>query len=201
MARFFFTGTLSLLALSTLLVACGGEREEPFDPPEEEDEFRERVDSSLWYDDVSRNFDRPFTDTDGKRLEVMDNVDDYGELIDAYIESGDFVDEPNFDEGQVLLYDGGWIDESGCEQQLELRRVEAHAITEEEDLVEVTLTYRRIAAEEDAECGEELLYRPFEFYYIESRADIVIVEEVQGISDDDNSNRSSSSNSSANDGF
>ncbi|WP_341939208.1 hypothetical protein [Marinimicrobium sp. C2-29] len=197
MARFIFTGTLSLLTLSTLLVACGGEREEPFDPPEEPEEFRERVNSFVVYDNVIRDQSRPETDTDGKRLEVMDDSEDYDTLLNAYLIPGDFVNEPNFDEGQVVLYDGGWIDESGCEQQLDLRRIEAHYITEEEDLVEVTVTHRRIEADEDAVCNEAVLYRPFEFHYVESRADIVIVEQVQGLSEGSGGSSSSSSSSSS----
>lgn len=201
MARFFFTGTLPLLALSTLLVACGGEREEPFNPPEEEDEFRERVSLLDVYEDVSRDSERPDPDVyqEGKRLQVIDNEADFETLSEAYRTQDDFVDDQNFEDGQVLLYDGGWIDDSRCEQQLELVRLEAYFITEEEDLIEVNPIYRRIEADEDAVCNEEERYRPFEFRYIDSRADIVFVERVQGLSDDnDGSSSSSSSSSSAN---
>lgn len=210
MACFFYPRALPLLALSTLLVACGGEREEPFNPPEESDEFRERISLFGVYSDTSVNDEnRPDSGTypDGKRLQVIDNVDDFDTITNAYLAQDDGVDPQNFEDGQVLLYDGGWVDESRCEQSLEMDRMEAHFITEEEDLVEVTVVYRRNEADEDAVCNEEELSRSFDFRYIDSRADIVFVEEVRGISEDNNgsSSRSSSSNSnsssSANDGF
>lgn len=166
-----------------LLSACGGEREEPFDPGEPEEEFRERVNTFLLVADAFENFEFPLTDTngDGKRLEIIDNIDDFEIMLNAY---DSFVEAPDFELGQVVLYDGGWIDDSLCEQQLDLRRLEAHSIVEDDSLVEVTLSYRRNEADEEADCpGEILLYRSFEFHYIETRADIVIVENVEGISD------------------
>lgn len=209
MARFFFTGTLPLLALSTLLVACGGEREEPFNPPEDEDEFRERVSLLEVYADTNtENENRPDSGTypDGKRLQVIDNVDNFDTLTNAYLAEDDVVEDQNFEDGQVVLYDGGWMDISRCEQWLEMRRMEAHFITEEKDLVEVTVFYRRNEAEEDAVCNEEELSRSFDFRYIDSRADIVFVERVQGLTDDNDgssssSSSSNSSSSSANNGF
>lgn len=169
---------LALIGIVTL-VACGGERDEPFDPGEpDEDEFREQVDTLLLLADSSVDLAFPFTDTSGKRLEVIDNIDDFEELLNLY---DIFLEAPDFEQGQVLVYDGGWIDDSLCEQQLDLRRLEAHSITEDEALVEVTLTYRRNPADENANCPDEILYRPYEFHFIESRADIVIVENVQGV--------------------
>ncbi len=168
------------LALIGIIViaACGGEREEPFDPGEPEEEFRERVDTLLLLADSSVDLAFPFTDTSGKRLEVIDNIDDFEELLNLY---DTFLEAPDFEQGQILVYDGGWIDDSLCEQQLDLRRLEAHSIVEDETLVEVTLTYRRNAADEDANCPGEILYRPYEFHFIESRADLLIIEKVEGI--------------------
>lgn len=179
------------LIVMVVLAACGGEREEPFDPGEPDEEIRERVDTFLLIADAFENLDFPLTDTnaDGKLLQVIDNIDDFETMLNVY---DSFVEAPDFELGQVLLYDGGWIDDSLCEQQLDLRRLEAHSITEDETLVEVTLTYRRNPADEDANCPGEILYRPFEFHFIESRGDIVVVEDVEGLANTSGGSESTS---------
>lgn len=174
---------LALLG-TVVLAGCGGEREEPFDPGEPEEEFREQVDTRFLFDGRSENLDFPMTDTSGKRLEVIDNIEDFGVMLDAYDTLNTVLEYPDFEVGQVVLYDGGWIDNSLCEQQLVLgQRLEAHSIIEDETLVEVSLTYRRDPADESATCPNKILYRPYEIHYIETRADIVFVENVQGVSE------------------
>lgn len=171
---------LALLGI-VLLAACGGEREEPFDPGEPDEEFRERVPTMLLLGESSTDLNFFPTGTSARRLEVIDNIDDFVVVLEEYNTTNTFLNFEDFEEGQVVLYDGGWIDDSLCEQQLDLRRLEAHSIVEDETLVEVTLTYRRNAADENASCPDEILYRPYEFHFIESRADIVLVENIEGI--------------------
>jgi len=173
-----------LAALVVMLVGCGAEREEPFDPGEPE-EVRTSVNVSFVYDDETTDqfYDLPVTSPDlfSRRLEVIRDQEDFEELINAYTFNDVFVDIPDFEEGQVVLYDSGWFDNSACAQQLTLRRVQAYHITEDESIGEVVLTYDRSEADEDATCNEELRLREWEFNYIETRAHLMVVEEVHGL--------------------
>lgn len=194
-----FTVSAVALALSTLLTACGAEREEPFNPPEEEEQIREsvtvnRVDD--WTYDVS-NGAWPSVDTaNGKRLEVIDNADDFELLVSFY---ADPIDVPNFEERTVLLYDSGWTEDSACEQQILLDQVDAFRITEDDDetVVEVVLTYDRQVPDDSAVCDEDEEYRVVELYSINTTGEIVIVEEIEGLNDNRGSSSSRRSSSSS----
>ncbi len=192
------------LAFSLLLSACGAEREEPFNPPEddEEDEIREPVTVSRvddWEYDV-RSGAWPSVDTaTGKRLEVITNVDDFELLVSFY---GEPIEAPNFEDRTVLLYDSGWTDDGACEQQILLDQVDAFRITEDDDetVVEVVLTYDRQVPDDSAVCNEDQEYRLVELYSINTTGEIVIVEEIDGLNDNNRSSssrRSSSSSSSS----
>ncbi|UZJ43331.1 hypothetical protein OOT55_11780 [Marinimicrobium sp. C6131] len=186
------------LALVTLLGGCGGEREEAFNPSEP-DEIRDPVAVSFVYENSSadrNNTGFPATDVDSRRIEIIRDPDDYEFLIDAYRDIDDFVEAPDFEEGQVILYDSGWFDDSACAQQLNLNRVQAFSITEDENVVEVVLNYRLSEADEDASCDEEIPFRTWELHYVESRADLIVVEEVSGLGSSSASSSSSSSSSS-----
>lgn len=183
------------LALSLLLAACGGEREEPFNPSEPE-EVRDPVAVSFVFEDSSTDdlSGYPSTDVASRRLEIIRDAEDFGFLTDLY--SNEFVTEPDFEQGQVVLYDSGWFDDSVCAQQLNLDRIQAFSITEDESVVEVVLTYRRSEADEDADCDDaEIPLRTWEFHYIETRADLVVVEEVRGLDTGSSGSQSSSSSS------
>lgn len=198
-----FTVSAVALALSALLTACGAEREEPFNPPEEDDEIREPVTVSrierFEYDVRGGAWPSVETAT-GKRLELITTEDDFDKLVGYYY--GEFIETPEFNDRSVLLYDSGWTDDGGCEQQVLLDQVDAFRLTEEavEPLVEVVLTYDRQVPDDSAVCDENQAYRLVELYSINTSGEIVIVEEIQGFNDDDensSSRRSSSSSSSS----
>lgn len=183
-----------LTALCIALTACGAEREEPFDPGEPDEEPREPVAVRILFE---REFFPP-TELDtlgqGKRLEILSNDEEYDEVVGAYDLNYEMGERPDFEQSQVLLYDGGWIDENPCEQQVTLRRApRAESITSDENLVEVTLEYQLSRASTDPSCdGEENIFRPFGFYVIDTRADILIVEKVPSLSRSGSSASSSS---------
>ncbi|WP_439509678.1 hypothetical protein [Marinimicrobium koreense] len=184
--------------LATILIGCGGEREEAFNPSEPE-EIRDPVAVSFVYENSTtdrNNTGFPATDVDSRRIEIIRDLEDYEFLIDAYRDIDDFVVAPDFEAGQVILYDSGWFDDSECAQQLNLNRVRAFSITEDENVVEVVFNYRLSEADEDAICDDEIPFRTWEFHYVESRADLIVVEEVDGLSSDSASSSSSSSSSS-----
>ncbi len=189
------------LAASLLLTACGAEREEPFNPPEDEDdEIREPVAVSrierFEFEDI--NSTPPGATPFGKRLEVFTDEDDFNERADSYRGSL-FVEAPDFTERGAVLYDSGWMDTQPCAQWLSLDQVEAFDITEDESVVEVVITYDFQEADEDAQCGEEQYYREVLFYSVATQADIVVVEEVDGANDSAGSSSSSSSSVGSND--
>ncbi len=187
------------LASSLLLVACGAEREEPFNPPEDEDdEIRDPVGVSRIerFEFENINSTPPGSTPLGKRLEVFTDEDDFIERADNYRGSL-FVEAPDFTERRAILYDSGWVDTQPCAQWLSLDQVEAFDITEDESVVEVVITYDFQEADEDAQCGEEQYYREVFFYSIATQADIVVVEEVEGANDSASSSSSSASSSSA----
>jgi len=188
-----------VMTLASMLIGCGGEREEPFNPSEPE-EIRDPVAVSSVYENSStdrNNTGFPATDVDSRRIEVIRDLEDYEFLIDAYRDIDDFVVAPDFEAGQVVLYDSGWFDDSECSQQLNLNRVRAFSITEDENVVEVVFNYRLSEADELANCDDEIPFRTWELHYVESRADLIVVEEVDGLSADSDSSSSSSSSSSS----
>lgn len=184
------------LAAVLSLAACGGEREEPFNPTEPE-VIRDPLAVSFVYEDsrTDRNATYPATDVGSRRIEIIRDSEDFGELIDAY--SPDFVSEPDFEEGQVLLYDSGWIDNSACAQQVLLDRVQAFNVTEDESVAELVLTFDRTEADPEAECEGETPFRVYEFHYIETRAHLMLVEEIRGLETEPEDDESSSSSSSS----
>lgn len=191
--------TGATLALLISLSACGGEREEPFNPSEPE-AVRDPVAVSFVYENSSTDWNNtgyPATDVGSRRLDIIRDEEDFDELLSAYRDFDDTVTQPDFEQGQVLLYDSGWVDDSVCAQQLNLDRVQAFSITEDENVAEVVLTYRLSEADEDAQCDADNRLRTWEFHYIETRADLILLEEVRGL---DTSGGSASSSSSSDDG-
>src|SRR5690625_6002474 len=97
-------------------------------------------------------------------------------MIDAYTDQP--ITTPDFSSGQVVLYDGGVVDDSLCAHKLILRRVDAQNIAE--GVVEVTLEYENFQPQSDPECGDEVIeVRPFEFFYVHSRDELVFAERIQ----------------------
>lgn len=169
------------LLLALLLVACGSQRDAEFsDDDPQEQEGGDPVPISTLFAGQFQSLGGPLTNTGGKRLEVMDNADDFFLLLDAYTD--EFVPDPDFTEGQVLLYDAGWVDDNDCAQQRRLRRVNAKTLKDDpEELVQVTLEFDFSPADDTiSDCtDEEIRIRPFEFIFVDSRADLMVTEQLQ----------------------
>lgn len=182
------------LLVGLVLTACGGEREEPFDPGEpDEEEVRDPVNSRLLtsgsFSDEFGSY--PATTGHGRRLLIIDNIDDYADVMSEY--ETQFVSEPDFEEGQVFLYDSGWVDDSGCTQQVLLDRVQAYSITDDDTVGEIELTYDRRRVRDGDVCDGEIPYREYEVHYIESQADLLMVETIPNVNDGLGSSSASSS--------
>lgn len=164
----------SLVFLCVLLSACGGSRDEPFNPSDPDDPEPTPVTVTTLLTGTEPLTLMVF---EGKRLRVARDLDDYHQLIDAYTDQP--ISTPDFSSGQVVLYDGGLVDDSLCAHKLILRRVEAQNIAD--GVVEVSLEYENFQPQSDPECGDEVIeVRPFEFFFVHSRDELVFAERVQG---------------------
>ncbi|MDQ2076569.1 hypothetical protein [Marinimicrobium sp. ABcell2] len=158
-----------------LLTACGGARQEPFDPSDPEEPEPTPVPVTTL---VSGTEPLLLMEFAGKRLEVAVNLDDYYHLIDGYTDQP--IDDPDFSRGQVVLYDAGLVDDNICAHKLILRSVEAQTITE--GVVEVILEYENYQPQTGPACDDEVIeVRPFEFFYVQSRDEVVFNERIQGV--------------------
>lgn len=187
---------LTKLSFATVLFAalislngCGGSRAEPFDPGDGDDDNDGPVVNVNVTLLTSGN--DPILAADGnKRLQVMTTEDEYFDLLDQY--TNEIVGEPDFNNGQVLLYDAGFIDDNPCAHKLLFRR--ASAQEDGENAVKVIIEYEDFEPESGNRCSEQIIAtRPFRFFYIESRDKLIISERLQRSS----SSRSSSSQSSS----
>src|SRR5690554_3231226 len=186
---------LTKLSFATVLFAalislngCGGSRAEPFDPGDGDDDNDGPVVNVNVTLLTSGN--DPILAADGnKRLQVMTTEDEYFDLLDQY--TNEIVGEADFNNGQVLLYDAGFIDDNPCAHKLIFRR--ASAQESGDNAVKVVIEYEDYQPRNDNTCTQQVIAsRPFRFFYIESRDKIIISEKLQNAS----SSRSSSSSSS-----
>lgn len=177
------------LFMPLVLVACGSQRDPEFSDDDPDEQGGETVAVNRFFDGQFQSPGEPLTDTGGKRLEVMDNEDDFFQLLDAYTD--DFVSTPDFTQSQVLLYDAGWVDDNECAQQTRLRQVSAETLRDDpEELVQVTLEFDFKPADDSAsDCtDEELLIRPFEFIRVDTRAELLVVEQLRANASNSSSN-------------
>ena len=111
-------------------------------------------------------------DEDNKQLKIITQEYDYFAVLSNYISVGG-VTAPDFEEGQVLLYDAGATRD--CARQLSLES--AGVERESEASIKITLNYREKNTDADSSCDDSTDYsRPFRFFYINSR-DLPIIEE------------------------
>jgi hypothetical protein len=182
--------TLLLTGLLSL-TACGGSRDEPFDPgDDDEEEDVEIVPVTL---NTLYNGLNPTLAEDGnKRLQVMTDEDEYHRLLDQYTD--DFVEDPDFNEGQVVLYDAGFIDTNPCAHKLNFRS--ASAQEEDDTVVKVTLEYEDYEPETGSDCTDTVTAsRPFRFMYVRSRAKVIFAERIYRPSSSQSSTSASSASS------
>lgn len=157
-----------------VLSACGAARDDDFEPPDSEDPDAEPISRVLLADGNSTLL---AIDRESKRLEVVTNSDDYFQLLDRYTSAQ--VEVPNFDNGQVLLYDGGDVADSNCVGKLELSRVSAEEVSD--TLARVILEYQEFEPTASGpQCPDDpQLIRPFAFYFIETTAELMVVEQLR----------------------
>lgn len=167
--------TLLLASAALLVSACGGSRDEPFDPTEPEEEDPDPVATEFWFD--GRN---PLVEPIGeaRRVLVISDVDEFWLWYDEYFVSGnEEINEPNFERGQIVLVEGGLMDE--CDEHLAIPASDARVSAEQttDDVVSVDLEYQWV---DGIECGqnEESLFRPFSFFYVDSRDTLMIRERL-----------------------
>ncbi|HEY7883367.1 MAG TPA: hypothetical protein VIC08_00285 [Cellvibrionaceae bacterium] len=159
-----------------MLVACGAERDEPFDPgsDDEDDEPRERI-------SVRRiiNDDQTLLAIDGDRQTlVFRDEDTYFTFLDRYTDLG-VANEPNFETSQVVLIDLGERADDSCDYQLNLETIVAEVVNE--DVGEVILEYSERQPVESEDCPDEAAenIRPFYFYSVATRRTLLISEELR----------------------
>lgn len=186
LAMLLFAGLISLNS-------CGGSRDEPFDPGDGDEEDNGPVVNVSVTLLTSGN--DPILAADGnKRLQVMTTEEEYFDLLDQY--TNEMVGEADFSNGQVLLYDAGFIDDNPCAHKLIFRR--ASAQESGDNAVKVVIEYEDYQPRSDNTCTQQVIAsRPFRFFYIESRDKIIIAEKLQNASSSSSSSSQSSSSFSS----
>ncbi|MDO3383186.1 hypothetical protein [Gilvimarinus algae] len=165
--------------LVLVLAGCGSERDEPFDPgpgageePGEGDPERISVRKLL-------DGEQTLLDIDGERqLLVFRDEDEYWLFLDRYTDTLP-ANEPDFEQGQVALIDLGEREDNNCEYYLSLETVYAEEV--DDDAARLVLEYDPVSVDTGVSCPEEdpQIIRPYYFYYIDSRRELVISESVE----------------------
>lgn len=183
---------LALIFIALLsLQGCGGSRDEPFDPGNGDDDDEDLVTVNMRLLTSGTSVTR--MDAGNKRLQVMTTEEEYYDLLDQYTD--EFVEEPNFDEGQVILYDAGFIDDNPCAHKLRFRRASA---AESDTYARVTLEYEDFQPQTGSDCTDNIVTtRPFRFMFVESLEKIIFEERIQRSSSSRSSSSSSQSSSSS----
>ncbi|WP_020210732.1 hypothetical protein [Gilvimarinus chinensis] len=166
-----------LTGLLIALVGCGAERDEPFDPDlpvdDEGDSTAVRIDATKVIDGQQTLFD-----IEGeKQTHVFRDQEAYWLFLDRYTDLLP-VNEPDFDEGQVVLVDLGEQEDSQCQDYLSLESVAAYESGDSG--ARLSLTYNLNEAVESNGCPDEEaeLIRPYYFYYIATRRPMVVSESI-----------------------
>ncbi|WP_111642079.1 hypothetical protein [Marinimicrobium alkaliphilum] len=172
MIKTWWSKALLLALAAALMSACGASRDEPFNPAEPEEEDPDPVAMEFWFDGAY-----PFDTLDGeaRRVYVVRDLEEYWEWYDTYfIDDNSAVGDPNFETGQIVVVDGGLIDE--CNDHVALQSGWTAEQTSD-DVVTVELIYQFVDAV-SCDDNEESLYRPFTFLYVNTRDPVIIRERL-----------------------
>jgi hypothetical protein len=169
---------LLLLSGSVLLQACGAAREEPFDPADPEPEPPEPVNVSLLIED---NEIRVVLDSDDKAILVARTEEEYFRLADIYMADGRVrPNTPDMETGQVVFFDAGIVDNRNCARKLQLRTADARGEQTADDVVTLVLRHDNFVPAAGSVCtGDPANVRPYAVFYIESRGDLMVREELR----------------------
>ena len=166
---------LLLLSSSLLLQACGGAREEPFDPSDPDPEDPDPVTITLLIEDTDT---RLVPEGDDKGIYVARTVEEYERLELIYI--SDAIDRPaipDMDAGQVVFFDAGIVDNRSCARKLILRNRAGEATAD--DVVTLVLEHENFVPGNTDCTGDAQEIRPYTVLYVESRGDLMVREELQ----------------------
>ncbi|MDO3387581.1 hypothetical protein QWI17_17190 [Gilvimarinus sp. SDUM040013] len=164
------------VSMALLASACGAERDEPFDPGTGVDDEDETIESITIRRVISG--EQTLLDIDGqKQLLVLRSEEDYFLFLDRYTDQL-LAFEPDFEAGQVALIDLGARDDNNCDYTLRLQTVSAQVL--DDDTAQLNVKYGSNALDTSEACPESDpdTVRPFYFYYVESRSQLVIAETI-----------------------
>lgn len=170
-----YGGLLAWCWVLLLVGACGAERDEPFDPGvSDEDDAAESISIRKVV-----SGEQSLLAIDGqKQLLVLRDEDDYFLFLDRYTDQL-LAYEPDFSEGQVVLIDLGDREDNNCSYQLELVTVSAQKI--DDNTAQLKVKYGANTLDTSDACPESdpESIRPFYFYYVDTRSQLVIAESFE----------------------
>lgn len=164
------THLFALLLSIGLIAGCGAERDTAFNPDTDTEETGDLVDSSL-IEAGNQKETNILLDEDNRRLQVIKNENDFSALLDSYSLTN--FDEPDFENGQVVLIDMGETD--SCEERLTFSSLKAYETGDKG--VKVVITYNEQAAA-TSDCTSSVT-RPYRVHYIESTGSLVFEESMK----------------------
>lgn len=175
-----FFSMAAIILSAALLQACGGQRDEPFDGGTSSSSSSRGPAVTI---DLMGKGTNPITDVSeaGVQVHILDE-----ESLDTYWENytedtHKFID---FDKGQVLLVDLG--KKRSCDHKITFKTYAAYQDTP--NSVQVILNYKDVDASSSSNssssssssssCDVATEIQPFYFFYIETRDEVLVVEDA-----------------------
>ncbi len=164
--------TIVSIAAALLLQGCGAERTTDFNPDTSASSSSSSA-PKVSVEQITQGTD-PYMvqDYSDKRLQVAREEDDFFEFKNSYTTT--LTDTPNFTKGQVVLVDMG--EQDSCKQHLEFNSLRAEEAGSE--AVKVVISYTAKAAVSATTTCTSVKTRPFYFYYVDSRDQLIFAETV-----------------------
>lgn len=161
--------SLVCVAAVLCLQGCGGERTTSFNPSvsSSSSSTPNKVLVELLVQGTDPYHEQDYSD---KRVQAAREEKDYFFFKDSFTTA--LIDKPNFEKGQVVVVDLGAQDT--CKQHLEFSSLRAEEAGDE--AVKVVISYKAKAAV-TSNCTSTTP-RPFYFYYVDSRDQLIISETI-----------------------